>query len=364
VAENSARAAVMETRTVIAAPAADNTSLKYMAVAGCCVYFVLFFFPWVKVVGQEWFALLGYGDKDGFNPFGFLWLMMNLVNVLFEYINLGEYINSDNAASVLFAFAVFFGVLIWPIRSLWFNIKNIFNVAVSPNEDKLKGTAIGPIAFIIGYFFTQSMLTEFITNSTSLGWLGSLAGNAYEQLIQLGAVPWLLAGLGLLNRFLAEKYIRSLKVESNETIPTETPPAAAPSTPSTETKTSRTQLADDAVFCQTRGMAAENGAQAAAMETRTIMTAPIADNRQSIEKPLTHWLPLICTAVGMVLFVLFGGDPDIEEVNAFDGMAAVICAGAFVGSFFAVPKERTKLRIVSIIITAVAAFSAISWLIG
>lgn len=181
---------------------------KLLSIFGSIAYGVLFFFPWVRVIGQDWLALFGFGNTDGLNPIGLLHFVTTFALGLFNLF--GNHIEVESIdPMVVIALIIFIGVLIAPITSLWGNIKNLFYIIVKPDESKLSSTLNGPLEFIIVYYFARSAIQSYITEIASNNWLGSMAGNLYGNLFQLSAVPYILVLLSIMNWYLMKKYICS-----------------------------------------------------------------------------------------------------------------------------------------------------------
>jgi hypothetical protein len=84
---------------------------------------------------------------------------------------------------------------------------------------------------------------------------------------------------------------------------------------------------------------------------------------QMAEDSIKHWIPIITSIVAFTIFLFLGGDGDLFEVNMFDWLAAIMCVCAFFSIFFTVPGERTNLRVASFIVTAIASYLTVGWLV-
>lgn len=191
---------------------ASNTGnselFRLLAIGGGIAYGILFFFPWVKVVGQDWLSLLGYGSTDGFNPIGLLRLVATVIMGLFNLF--GNHIEIESIdPMVIIGIIIFVSVLIAPITSLWGNIKNLFCVIVKHDKSELDSTSGGPLEFIIVYYLARGVIQAYITDATSVDWLGSAAGNLYGNMVELSVIPWVLLLLGFINWYCAKRYICS-----------------------------------------------------------------------------------------------------------------------------------------------------------
>lgn len=185
-----------------------NQLFKLLAIIGSVAYGVLFFFPWVRVIGQDWLALFDFGTPDGFNPIGLLRLVATFALGLFDLF--GSQIEMESIdPMVVIAIIIFIGILIAPITSLWGDIKNLFYIIVKPDESKLSSTSAGPLEFIIVYYLARSTIQSYITDIASNNWLGSMADNLYGNLFQLSAVPLVLLLLSILNWYFIKRYICS-----------------------------------------------------------------------------------------------------------------------------------------------------------
>lgn len=73
-------------------------------------------------------------------------------------------------------------------------------------------------------------------------------------------------------------------------------------------------------------------------------------------------MPITLAVISFVLFSM-GGDPDLNEVNVFDWLSALVGVIAFISTFFMIPQRRKVLRVVSIIITSFMALVTVFYLI-
>lgn len=186
-----------------------NHLFKLLAIIGSVAYGVLFFFPWVRVIGQDWLALFGFGSVDGFNSIGLLRFVAALV---LGFINLFKNQIDINAIDPIAAIVIiiFIGVLISTITSAWGNVKNIFYLIINPDKNKISGTSAGPLEFIIAYYIARTATQSYITDITSDSWIGGIAGNLFGNMFQISAVPLILLLLSGINWYLMKRYICSL----------------------------------------------------------------------------------------------------------------------------------------------------------
>lgn len=73
------------------------------------------------------------------------------------------------------------------------------------------------------------------------------------------------------------------------------------------------------------------------------------------------WAPITLAMIALVLWAEKGGDPEINEVNMYDWISAVISAGSFLGALYLIPERRKVLRTIAIIITGLIALLIVSY---
>ena len=76
-----------------------------------------------------------------------------------------------------------------------------------------------------------------------------------------------------------------------------------------------------------------------------------------------QWLSLGLAALAFVTFGILGGDPEIYEVNIFDYLTIPISAAALVSAFVTIPRGRTVLKVISIILSAFFLVGSIGWVL-
>lgn len=119
------------------------------------------------------------------------------------------------------------------------------------------------------------------------------------------------------------------------------------------------KLGDQAVFCRECGASIHNASPSntsASFNTQSLEHSNFKSRRE------LHWVPITLAVISFVLFSM-GGDPDLNEVNVFDWLSALVGVIAFISTFFMIPQRRKVLRVVSIIITSFMALVTVFYLI-
>jgi hypothetical protein len=174
----------------------DRPGIIYMSFVVSAISIILFFFPWFKVAGQNIFAFLGYGRKNGFNLISF-YLMLN------KFMNYANFTFGAKVGVIIIALIVGAGA---PFLGLLSHLLNCFNTLTTHkiNTHKINVGSIitGPLWFIIGYYILKYATVAYVSSVSSSEWLGELVSMLFGNVVSMTKIPWILLVLGIINSFL------------------------------------------------------------------------------------------------------------------------------------------------------------------
>lgn len=187
--------AIEKSKTMVTSPLVvtkNKAIILYLSFTVSAISIILFFFPWFKVIGQDVFAFLGYGDKDGFSIISFYWMII-------KFMDYASFTLGDKVLIIIIALSIGAGA---PLLG---SFSHLLNCVYTLKTQKMvtKRIIAGPLWFIIGYYILKWLVKAYVLSATSNDWLGELVSILFGNLISMTSIPWILLALGIINNCLA-----------------------------------------------------------------------------------------------------------------------------------------------------------------
>jgi len=85
------------------------------------------------------------------------------------------------------------------------------------------------------------------------------------------------------------------------------------------------------------------------------------NTKSAVASTPLQWLSLGFSLIAFITFGILGGDYALNEVNIFDWLTIPISLAAIIIALVCIPRERTALKVVSIIIAVLFFIGSIGW---